>query len=162
MPRPVDLWRPAGLSKWQSKMMWQGGIWTLGKQRALSAGSWASWLAILHNIRSHSNCLTPSKRRFPPHAGPNVGMVQMWHHHTTGLWCRINTIPTLGADHALWIWPLGTLPHHSLVLHYSLVQDPHRWACSEDTNAHCHLWNGEQVLWSKYMCASLHFESTLS
>jgi len=32
----------------------------------------------------------------------------------------------------------------------------------EDTNADCHLWNGEQVPWSKYMCASLHFESTLS
>jgi len=32
----------------------------------------------------------------------------------------------------------------------------------EDTNADCHLWNGEKVPWSKYMCASLHFESTLS
>jgi len=32
----------------------------------------------------------------------------------------------------------------------------------EDTNADCHLWNGEQVPWSKYMCASQHFESTLS
>jgi len=32
----------------------------------------------------------------------------------------------------------------------------------EDTNADCQLWNGKQVLWSKYKCASLHFESTLS
>jgi len=32
----------------------------------------------------------------------------------------------------------------------------------EDTNANCHLWNGEQVPWSKSMWASLHSESTLS
>jgi len=37
-----------------------------------------------------------------------------------------------------------------------------RWACSEDTNADCLLWNGERVSCSKYMCASLHFESILS
>jgi len=27
--------------------------------------------------------------------------------------------------------PLGTLPHHSLVLHYRSVQDPHRWTYSQ-------------------------------
>jgi len=32
----------------------------------------------------------------------------------------------------------------------------------EDRNAYCHLWNGEQFPWSEYICASLHFESTLS
>jgi len=33
---------------------------------------------------------------------------------------------------------------------------------SEDTNADCNLENGEQVPYSSYMCASLHFKSTLS
>jgi len=32
----------------------------------------------------------------------------------------------------------------------------------EDTNADCRLRNGDQFPLSKYLCASLHFESTLS
>jgi len=77
MTCPVDLRRPAGLSKWQSKMMWQWGIWTLRKRRVLGAVLRASWHAIMHNVWSHSNGLTLSERGFPPYAAPNVGMVQI-------------------------------------------------------------------------------------
>jgi len=67
-----------------------------------------------------------------------------------------------GADAVRALWPLWQDLFHSLFSVIATLPTLTRPQIPEDTNADCHLWNGYQVPISKYMCASLHFESTLS